>query len=195
MHNDSLLMASEESDDDPFEYGEVVRTLTSGRHSKLEGHLYGDTQLAGLSCHTKFVAAHKASDGYVSVHRGTWVVPPEGIPWNAMQVVRIISGGVDAQRKFVVILQNPLGRSSYIVSGENRHVPVEEKCASDMILHARARCPACLDISESEWWNTLCQPWYYVPLKKLRSMRLLQVGKEELPCVITLHGLANVAAL
>jgi len=159
---------------DPYDYGEVVYKLASGRHSKLEGSFYGDAEVSGLTCHTKFEAARHASPGYTSLQRGTWVVPPHGIPWNALQVVRIISGEVARQKKFVVVLQNPLGLPPHILSKDSRgrHVrlPDKQTLVDTLILHVRARCHFCLESSEEEWWDALSEPWYYVPLKKLRSV-------------------------
>ena len=169
--DDSVSRESVESNDnefaDPYEYGQVVTKLTSGRHSKLEGSLYGAVEMAGLTCHTKFLAANNASDGYVSLQRGTWVVPPAGIPWNAMQVARIISGEVANQRKFVVVLLNPLGVSANRLQDR---ISQKELCIHTLILHGKARCRYCLDMSQSEWADYVSQPWYYVPLKKLQQM-------------------------
>jgi len=73
--------------------GELVEKIFSGRHGKLEGTLSGGQKLAHLTLHTKFEAAENASAGYVTLQIGTWVECP-GVPWNDVQLVRLISCSV-----------------------------------------------------------------------------------------------------
>jgi hypothetical protein len=83
-----------DSDNSDFEHGEQVHELrTGGRHSKLEGHFFGSEQRGSLTLHTKFTAAHGASNGYKTLERGMWVDCP-GVPYEEVQLVRIISGDV-----------------------------------------------------------------------------------------------------
>ena len=98
-----------DSDDSAFEHGDAVHQLQTGRYSKLEGAFFGDEKRGTLTLHTKFVAEQNASAGYKTLERGMWVDCP-GVPYDEVQLVRILSGDVaasskaKAQKKYAILL-------------------------------------------------------------------------------------------